>query len=90
MVVHPDDGPRYARNMYRLTKYTKNKFYIKLVFLYTVASTTYSVATIGIYRLSKTNILIRSELHEDDITKLFHKKSAVAIGREPEKRKTDG
>jgi len=23
-VVPPDDGPRYARNMYRLTKYTKN------------------------------------------------------------------
>jgi hypothetical protein len=32
MVVTPDEGPRYARNMYRLTKYTKNKLYIKLVF----------------------------------------------------------
>jgi hypothetical protein len=35
-VVPPDDGPRYARNMYRLTEYTKNKLYIKLVFLYTI------------------------------------------------------
>ena len=34
-VVPPDDGPRYARNMLRLTKYTKNKLRIKLVFLYT-------------------------------------------------------
>ena len=34
-VVPPDDGPRYGRNMYRLTKYTKNKLCIKLVFLYT-------------------------------------------------------
>ena len=34
-VVPPDDGPRYARNMYRLTKYTKNKLCFKLVFLYT-------------------------------------------------------
>jgi hypothetical protein len=34
-VVTPDDGPRYARNMYRLKKYTKN---IKLVFLYTISS----------------------------------------------------
>jgi len=31
-VVPPDDGPRYARNMYRMTKYTKNKLCIKLVF----------------------------------------------------------
>jgi len=37
-VVPPDDGHRYARNMYRLTKYTKNKLCIKLVFLYTVIS----------------------------------------------------
>jgi hypothetical protein len=37
-VVPPDDGPRYARNMYRWTKYTKNKLCIKLVFLYTVIS----------------------------------------------------
>ena len=28
-----DDGPRYARNMYRLTKYTKNSLCIKLVLL---------------------------------------------------------
>jgi len=34
-VVRPDDEPRYARNMYRLTKYTKNMLCIKLVFLYT-------------------------------------------------------
>ena len=38
MVVPPDDGPRHARNMYRLTKYTKNKLCIKLVFLYTIIS----------------------------------------------------
>jgi len=34
MVVPPDEGPRYARNMYGLMKYTKNKLCIKLVFLY--------------------------------------------------------
>ena len=34
-VVPPDDGPRYARNMYRLMKYTKNKLCIKFIFLYT-------------------------------------------------------
>ena len=37
-VVPPDDGPRYARYMYRLTKYTKNKLCIKLAFLYTIIS----------------------------------------------------
>ena len=37
-IVPPDDGPRYARNMYRLTKHTKNKLCIKLVFLYTTIS----------------------------------------------------
>ena len=31
-VVPPDDGPRYARNMYRLRKYTKNKLCNMLVF----------------------------------------------------------
>ena len=35
-VVPPDDGHRYARNMYRLTKYTKNKLCIKLVFVHTI------------------------------------------------------
>ena len=35
-VVPPDDGPRYARNMKRLTKYTKNNLSIKLIFLYTI------------------------------------------------------
>ena len=35
-VVRPDYGPRYARNMRRLTKYTKNKLCIKLVFLYMI------------------------------------------------------
>jgi hypothetical protein len=33
--VPPDDGPRYARNMYRLTKCTENKLCIKLGFHYT-------------------------------------------------------
>ena len=37
-VVSPNDGPRYTRNMNRLTKYTKNKLCIKLVFLYTTIS----------------------------------------------------
>jgi len=37
-VVPPDDGHRYARNMYMLTKYTKNKLCIKLGFLYTIIS----------------------------------------------------
>jgi len=32
----PPDGPRYTRNMYRLTNYTKNKLCISLVFLYTI------------------------------------------------------
>ena len=31
-VVPPDDRPRYARNMQRLTKYTQNKLCIRLVF----------------------------------------------------------
>ena len=34
-VVPPYDGPRYARNMYRLRKYNKNKLCIELCFLYT-------------------------------------------------------
>ena len=34
-VVPPDDGSRYARNMQRLMKYTKNQLCVKLVFLYT-------------------------------------------------------
>jgi len=38
MVITPDDEPRYARNMQRLTKYTKNKLCINLVFLYTIIS----------------------------------------------------
>ena len=37
-VVYPDDGPRYARNMYMVIKYTRNKLCIKLVYLYTVQS----------------------------------------------------
>jgi hypothetical protein len=37
-VVPPDDGHRYARNMYILTKYTKKKLCIKLGFLYTIMS----------------------------------------------------
>jgi len=38
-VVPHDDGSRYVRNMYRLTKYTKNKLCIKLVFFYTFVTT---------------------------------------------------
>jgi len=37
-VAPPDDEPRYARNMWKLKKYTKNKLCIKLVFLYTFIS----------------------------------------------------
>jgi hypothetical protein len=37
-VVPPDDGPRYARNMKGLAKYTKNKLCIKLVFHYTITT----------------------------------------------------
>ena len=37
-VVPPDDGPTYGRNMCRLTKYTKNKLCIKLVFFYRMIS----------------------------------------------------
>ena len=36
MVVPPDDGHRYTRNMYRLMKYIKNKLCIKLVFFYMI------------------------------------------------------
>jgi hypothetical protein len=35
-VVPPDDGPRYGRNLQRLTKYTENKLCIKLVSLDTI------------------------------------------------------
>jgi hypothetical protein len=35
-VEPPDDGHRYARNMSRLTKYTKTKLCIKLVLFYTI------------------------------------------------------
>jgi len=38
MVVAPDDEPRYALNMWRLTKYTNNKLCIKLVVLYMIIS----------------------------------------------------
>ena len=38
MVVPPDDGPRYARNMLRLTKYTNVKMRFKLFSLYTIVS----------------------------------------------------
>jgi len=53
--VPPDDGPRYARNMYRLTKYTKNKLCIKLVFLYTITSNLV-VFTVKIYTVTQTNL----------------------------------
>jgi hypothetical protein len=36
--VPPGDGPRYAQNMQKLTKYTKNKLCIKFGFLYTIVS----------------------------------------------------
>jgi hypothetical protein len=39
-VVPPDDGPRYVRYLYRLTKYTRNKLCIKLFFLYTIVNVT--------------------------------------------------
>jgi hypothetical protein len=39
-----------------------------------------SSQAIAICKISKTNMLIRSELHEDNITKPSMKKSAVAFG----------
>jgi hypothetical protein len=39
-VVPPDDGHRYAPNMKRLTKYTKNRLYIKVMRLYQDARST--------------------------------------------------
>jgi len=36
--VPPDDGPRYARNLYSFMKCTMNKFCIKLDFLYKIVS----------------------------------------------------
>ena len=38
-VVPLDYEPRYARNMYRLKKYTKNKLCMKLVLFYTKVNT---------------------------------------------------
>jgi len=38
-VENPDDGPKYARNMSRLTNYTKNKLCIVLGFIYAMTST---------------------------------------------------
>jgi hypothetical protein len=38
MVVPPDDGPRYAWSLWRLTKYSKNKLCMTLVFLYKIIS----------------------------------------------------
>jgi len=46
IVVPPDDGPRYARNMYRLTKYTKNKLCSKLVFIYTNKNRVFIFSTV--------------------------------------------
>ena len=37
-VVSPDDGPRYAWNMQRLTRFTENKLCMKVVLLYTIIS----------------------------------------------------
>jgi hypothetical protein len=37
-ILPPDYGPRYARNLYSLMKCTKNKFCIKLDFLYKIVS----------------------------------------------------
>ena len=54
-VVRPDDEPRHARNMYRLTKYTKNMLCIKLVFLYTIISRC---------RSTKHKIYLNSSLNE--------------------------
>jgi hypothetical protein len=48
VVVPPDDKPRYARNMRRMMKYTKNKLCIKLVFLYVIISRCTVSETYGI------------------------------------------
>lgn len=45
---------------------------------------------LGICRISKTNILIRSEPHKDNITESVYEKSTVAIGREREQLTIDG
>ena len=47
MVVPPDDGPRYAWNMQRLTKYTKNKLCIKMVSLYTIIDKKFDAQWVG-------------------------------------------
>ena len=53
-VVPPDDGPRCARNMQRLTKYTNYKLCFKLGFLYTLISRyTVNKTYKKIYRVSQ-------------------------------------
>jgi hypothetical protein len=48
-VVPPNDGPGYARNMRRLTKCTKNKMCVKLVFLSTFCGNSTSTCFYSLY-----------------------------------------
>jgi hypothetical protein len=41
---------------------------------------------LGICKISKTDMVITSELSGDNITKMIHEKSTHAIGREREQR----
>jgi len=57
-VAPPDDGPRYARNMNRLTKYAKNKLCIKFFFLHKLCSTLSSWDCVSgeNYEISKSGV----------------------------------
>jgi hypothetical protein len=77
-VVPPDDRPRYARNMLRLTKYTKNKLCNKLVFLYTImsrytANITENINVIlEVYFLLLPQILTNRHVLKDVYKPFFH------------------
>jgi hypothetical protein len=56
-VVPHDDGPRYTRNMQRLTKYTKNKLCMKLVFLYTITVLVATKVNFGGFNCRQTQLV---------------------------------
>ena len=89
-VVPPDDGPRYARNLQILTKYTENKLCIELVFLYSILSIctvnkTQNFCTVLLFinldfilRRVITGCIKTFELLED--IKLFNKLYHISVG----------
>jgi hypothetical protein len=61
--VPPDDGPSYARNMYRLTKYIKNMLCIKLDFLYTIISR--STANETLKKYNYTYLFLKNPINNE-------------------------